>query len=280
VNHSFGDLVGDLWPVLLACLAAAVVLQLVTFAVGLRVHRLSVVDVTWGASFALIAVVGWLVSLPDDDASTLRRALIVVLTVIWGGRLAVHIGRRQRGAPEDPRYTEMMSKATGNPTWAALRSVFLLQAVAAWFISLPLQFALVDAGGAGPLLWVGVLLWAVGFFFESVGDAQLTRFKADPASRGQVMDSGLWRYTRHPNYFGDACVWWGLFLIAADAGWSWLTLLSPLLMTWFLAAKTGKPLMEKQLSKSRPGYAEYVERTSGFIPRPPHRPSPSSDRSS
>ncbi len=268
MNQSFGDLLGDLWPVLLATLAAAVVLQLVTFAVGLRLGRLSVVDVTWGASFGLIAVVGWLAS-TGSPASDWRRALIVVLTVVWGGRLAVHIGLRQRGAPEDPRYTELMSKAKGHPKWAALRSVFLLQAVAAWFISLPLQVGLVDSGGLGVLGWIGVLVWAVGFFFESVGDTQLERFKADPANQGQVMDRGLWRYTRHPNYFGDAAVWWGLFLLSAEAGWGWLTLLSPLLMTWLLTAKTGKPLMEKQLSKSRPGYVEYVERTSGFIPWPP-----------
>jgi steroid 5-alpha reductase family enzyme len=259
--------VADLWLVLPSTLVAAVALQLITFGVGLRLGRLSVVDVTWGASFALIAVVGWLVSI--GDASELRRGLIVGLTVVWGMRLAVHIGLRQRGAPEDPRYTELMSNRSGHPKWAALRSVFLLQAVAAWFISLPLQVGLVDSGRFGWLGWVGGLLWAVGFFFEAVGDTQLERFKADPANKGQVMDRGLWRYTRHPNYFGDACVWWGLFLISADAGWAWVTLLSPLLMTWFLTAKTGKPLMEKQLSSSRPGYADYVARTSGFVPWPP-----------
>jgi steroid 5-alpha reductase family enzyme len=273
VNQSFGDLLADLWPVLLATLAAAVILQLVTFFVGLRLGRLSVVDVTWGASFALITVVGWLAS-TGGAGSDWRRALIVLLTVIWGGRLAVHIGLRQRGAPEDPRYTELMaqaSRAHRDPRWSALRSVFLLQAVAAWIISIPLQIGLVDHGVLGVLGWIGVLIWAVGFFFESVGDTQLERFKADPANRGQVMDRGLWRYTRHPNYFGDACVWWGLFLLSAEAGWAWLAVVSPLLMTWFLTAKTGKPLMEKQLAKSRPGYADYVARTSGFVPFPPKR---------
>jgi steroid 5-alpha reductase family enzyme len=271
--QSFTALLSDLWPVLLTTLLAALALQLVTFAVGVRLGRLSVVDVTWGASFGLIAVAGWLAS-TGSPASDWRRLLIVILTVLWGGRLAVHIGLRQRGAPEDPRYTELMSKRRGHPKLAALRSVFLLQAVAAWFISLPLQFGLVSSGSIGglrPLLWLGLLSWAVGFFFESVGDNQLERFKADPANKGKVMDRGLWRYTRHPNYFGDAAVWWGLFLICADAGWPWVTALSPLLMTWFLAAKTGKPLMERQLSKSRPRYAEYVSRTSGFIPLPPRR---------
>jgi steroid 5-alpha reductase family enzyme len=270
VDQSLGDLLADLWPVLAAALFGALALQVVTFAVALRVRRLSVVDITWGLSFAVIAVAGWLVSV-GGDGDSLRRALIVALTTVWGARLAVHIGLRQRGAPEDPRYAELMGRAKGNPRWAALRSVFLLQAVTAWFIGLPLSVGLVDAGGAGPLLWLGVVAWAVGFFFEAVGDNQLERFKADPANKGKVMDAGLWKYTRHPNYFGDACVWWGLFLICADAGWAWFTVLSPLLMTWFLAAKTGKPLMEKQLSRSRPGYAEYVARTSGFVPRPPRR---------
>jgi steroid 5-alpha reductase family enzyme len=271
MEQSFGDLLTDLWPVLLSGLGAAVALQVLTFLYGLRVGRLSVVDVSWGPGFGVIALIGWLVSLGQDGDGG-RRGLVLALTLIWGGRLAWHIGRRQRGeTKDDPRYVEMMAKASGNPKLAALRQVFLLQAVVAWFIALPVSFAMVDAGGPGPLLWAGVVVWAVGFSFEAVGDRQLQNFRADPVNQGQVMDRGLWRYTRHPNYFGDACVWWGLFLIAADAGWSWLTVLSPVLMTWFLAAKTGKPLMERQLAKSRPGYAEYVGRTSGFVPLPPRR---------
>jgi steroid 5-alpha reductase family enzyme len=268
--QSFSDLVGPLGPVLLLTLVAAVLIQLVAFVIGTRVGRLSVVDVAWGVSFAVIAAVGWLAS-TSSDGDSFRRGLIVVLTGVWGLRLAVHIGRRQRGAAEDPRYAELISKRRGHPRWAALRSVFLLQAVSAWFVSLPLQVSLVDQGRFGVLGWLGVLSWAVGFFFEAVGDTQLERFRADPSNKGRVMDRGLWRYTRHPNYFGDACVWWGLFLISADAGWAWFAVLSPLLMTWFLTAKTGKPLLEKQLSKTRPGYADYVARTSGFIPWPPQR---------
>jgi steroid 5-alpha reductase family enzyme len=253
--------------------SAALVLQLITFAVGLRLRRHSVVDITWGAGFATVALVGWVVTaLVGPDGDQLRRGLVAALTVVWGTRLALHIARRQRGGvPEDPRYAELMSRARGNPVWAALRSVYLTQALALWFVSLPVQLALVVPGSFGVLGWVGVMTWAVGFGFESVGDAQLARFKADPANRGTVMDRGLWRYTRHPNYFGDACVWWGLFLLSADRPAGWLTIASPLLMTWLLAAKTGKPLMESQLARTRPGYAEYVARTSGFIPRPPKR---------
>ena len=248
------------------------VLLLLTFAVAVSHKRHSIIDTIWGLGFSVIALISFGLSSGHGDDG--RRVLITALTCAWGLRLAVHIGLRQRGAPEDPRYTELMSTATGHPALAALRKVFLLQAAAAWFISLPLQVGVVDGGGLGPLAWLGIVSWAVGFFFESVGDYQLERFKADPSSKGKVMDRGLWRYTRHPNYFGDAAVWWGLFMMCADGGWAWLTILSPLLMTWFLTAKTGKPLMEKQLSSSRPGYADYVARTSGFIPLPPKRSTP------
>ena len=140
-----------------------------------------------------------------------------------------------------------------------------------WFVSLPVQVAAFEPSSPGVLAWVGVLVWAVGLAFEGVGDAQLTRFRNDPATRGQVLDTGLWRYTRHPNYFGDACVWWGLSLVAFDAWPGVLTVLSPLAMTWLLAKGTGKPLLEKDMSSRRPGYAEYVRRTSGFVPLPPRK---------
>lgn len=267
---TFSDLIGDLVPVLAATAVAALLAQLLTFAVGLRLGRLSVVDVTWGAGFALIAVVGFVTSIGDGDP--LRRWLLVVLTGLWGMRLAIHIAWRQRGGvAEDPRYEELMARRTGHPQWVALRSVFLMQALAGWFVALPIQVGLVAGDRSTGVLGVGVLAWVVGFGFEAIGDYQLERFKADPGNRGRVMDRGLWRYTRHPNYFGDACVWWGLFLIALDPPWGWLTLPAPLLMTWLLTAKTGKPLLEAHLAQRRPGYAEYVARTSGFIPLPPRR---------
>ena len=147
----------------------------------------------------------------------------------------------------------------------------MLQAVIAWFVSLPVQAAMYIRTGPVVLAVVGTAVWAVGLFFEAVGDQQMAAFKADPANRGTVMDRGLWRYTRHPNYFGDATVWVGLWLIAAESWIGVLTIGSPLLMAWFLFFKSGKPLLEKNLSSSRPGYAEYVERTSGWLPLPPKR---------
>ena len=240
-----------------------------TFVVALRLHRHAVVDVTWGLGFVAVAVVAFLLSEPDGQ--WVRRTLVLVLTAAWGLRLAVHIGRRSRGRGEDPRYLELMARAPGNPHLFAFRKVYLTQGVVMWFVSLPVQVAAFQPSAPGPVAWAGVLVWSVGFAFESVGDVQLTRFRDDPASRGQVLDTGLWRYTRHPNYFGDACVWWGLSLVAFDAWPGVLTVLSPLLMTWLLAKGTGKPLLEKDMGSRRPGYADYVRRTSGFVPLPPRR---------
>jgi steroid 5-alpha reductase family enzyme len=150
--------------------------------------------------------------------------------------------------------------------------IYLLQGVTLWFVSIPVQVAVHRGGPVTGWAAIGVILWAVGFFFETVGDWQLARFRADPATRGTVLDTGLWRYTRHPNYFGDACVWWGLFALACLHPAAWSTILSPLLMTHFLARKTGKPLLESHLTRTRPGYADYVARTSGLLPLPPRRP--------
>ncbi|MFE2915702.1 DUF1295 domain-containing protein [Kitasatospora indigofera] len=261
---------GALLTSLAATLGAALAVMLAAFAVGVRTGRHRGVDVAWGLAFAAVALTGYAVSAGHGDPG--RRMLATVLVLVWGLRLSAHIGWRSRGAPEDPRYDRMLAKAPGGRRTAyALRIVYLLQAGILWFVSLPVQVAQQLPRPPGPLAWAGVAVWAVGLFFEAVGDAQLGRFKADPANRGRVMDQGLWRYTRHPNYFGDACVWWGLFLLAADAPIGWATLLSPLLMTYLLVNGSGKPMLERQLSGSKPGWAEYVARTSGFVPLPPRR---------
>jgi steroid 5-alpha reductase family enzyme len=256
-----------IWWNLLASLGAALAVLLVTFAFGVAMGKHRVVDIAWGLAFSAIAVTTYAMSSGHGDAG--RRAVVTALTVIWGVRLAGHIFLRARGADEDPRYQAMLSKATGNRNVYALTRVYLLQAVIAWFVSLPVQVAQYDPN---PLAWwaaFGIAVWAVGFVFESVGDWQLTRFKADPSNKGKVLDIGLWRYTRHPNYFGDACVWWGLYLLAVGTWWGAATILSPIAMTYFLAGKTGRPLMDEHMMNTRPEYADYTKRTSGFIPRPP-----------
>ena len=262
------------WTALAAALpltvATVVVVQAVTFGVALRLGRHSVVDVAWGIGFAAVAATSYLLSAGEGDQ--VRRGLVLALTVVWGLRLAGHIALRSRGHGEDPRYNALLSRAPGGRIAYALRKVYLTQAAVMWFVSLPLQVAMFQADDLGLLAWAGVALWGLGLFFETVGDHQLQRFRDDPANRGKVLDTGLWRWTRHPNYFGDACVWWGLSLIAFDAWPGVLTVLSPVVMTWLLAKGTGKPLLEKGMASTRPGYAEYVRRTSGFVPLPPRRP--------
>jgi steroid 5-alpha reductase family enzyme len=255
----------DVWVGLLASAGAVTVLFGLVFAVSVVRDRHDIVDTLWGLGFAVVAVT----TFPIADGDLATRLLLTVLTVVWGVRLAVHIGLRNRGKPEDRRYVEIRRKASRYPNLRLARVVYLTQAAVLYVVSLPVQIGQYGAGAPAWLLAAGAAVWLVGFVFESVGDWQLRRFAADPANRGRVLDTGLWRYTRHPNYFGDATVWWGLYLLACGTWAGAATLPAPLLMTFVLAKGTGKPLTEKHLSSSRPGYAEYVRRTSGFVPLPP-----------
>ncbi|HSE69170.1 MAG TPA: DUF1295 domain-containing protein [Nocardioidaceae bacterium] len=262
------DTGGFLTALPVTVLAVAVVLG-VTFAVAVRVGRHAVVDVAWGLGFVVLAATAFALSAGDGDP--VRRTAVLVMVAVWGLRLAGHIWLRSRGKGEDPRYEELMAKAPGHPNAYAFSRIYLTQGAIMWFVSLPVQVAMFQDAGLGVVAGLGVLLWAVGLFFETVGDWQLTRFRNDPASKGKVLDTGLWRYTRHPNYFGDACVWWGISLVAFSAWPGVLTVLSPVVMTWLLAKGTGKPLLEKDMAERRPGYVEYVRRTSGFFPLPPRK---------
>jgi steroid 5-alpha reductase family enzyme len=247
-----------------ASVAALLVVHAVTFAIGRRIGRYNVVDVAWGLGFIAVAVVAAI--LGDGDVS--RRWLLLALVAVWGVRLSGYIYRRSVGQGEDRRYADLLRGATPAQV---VRKVFLLQAFATWFISLPLQLSAVI--GPTPRRWLavtlaGVALWVIGLGFEAIGDQQLRAFKSNPAHRGDVMDHGLWGWTRHPNYFGDACVWWGLWLITLTRWWSLPTALSPLLMTYFLVYVTGARLTEKYMV-GRTGFAEYQARTSFFLPGPP-----------
>ncbi|MEU8777091.1 DUF1295 domain-containing protein [Streptomyces sp. NPDC048606] len=256
--------------VLLAASAGtALAVMLLTFAIALvkGVHR--IVDVAWGAAFAAVAVVAWFLS--DGHGDPVRRTVVAAATVVWGLRLAVHIARRGRGHGEDPRYARMLARARGNETLYALRTVYLLQGGLVWLVSLPVQAAVLLPEPLEATAVLGLVLWATGLCFEAVGDHQLARFKADPANKGRIMDRGLWAWTRHPNYFGDFLVWWGLYLTAC-ATWQTAaaTLISPLVMSALLIKGSGKRLLEAHMA-DRPGYADYRARTSGFLPRPPRR---------
>lgn len=251
-----------------ATAVAVLVAMGITLAIAQARHKHSVIDVTWGLGFALIAVVTYVLSAGEGD--DLRRLLLLLLPVLWGGRLGAYIASRNAGQPEDPRYVELL-KGEGHPVLVALRKVYLPQGVIMWLVSLVVQVGAYTTDAITVLAWIGVAVWGVGVFFEAVGDAQLAAFKKDPSNKGQVMDRGLWRYTRHPNYFGDACVWWGIWLVAGIS-WPWIAAaLCPALMTYLITAKTGKALLEKSMGSTKPGYADYVRRTSGFFPLPPKR---------
>jgi steroid 5-alpha reductase family enzyme len=252
---------------LLASAVTLVVVFAITYAIGVRIGRHNVVDATWGLAFAAVAVVCAVVG--DGDAG--RRWLLAALVVVWGLRLAIHLAIRSRGAGEDPRYVDLLAKAKGSPTWAVISRVYLLQAVLVFLISLPVQFNAASHRAADAWVIPGIALWVVGLAFEAGGDAQLRRFKADPANRGKIMTIGLWRYTRHPNYFGDACVWWGLYLVAASGSVAAaLTFAAPVIMTILLVRVSGGALLDRRMA-NRPGFAEYAARTSAFVPRPPKR---------
>jgi steroid 5-alpha reductase family enzyme len=231
--------------------------------VSLRLKNSSIVDIFWGSGFV---IANWVYFVLCPDGFPLRKWLVGVLVTVWGLRLTWYVLRRNRGKPEDFRYQTWRRERGPLWWWISLFQVFLLQGLIMWIISAPLLVAQRSAKPAHLILFdfLGVAVWGIGFFFEVVGDLQLARFKADPANKGKVMQSGVWRYTRHPNYFGDSAQWWGFYLFAVFAG-GWQTIFSPILMTLLLLRVSGVALLEKTMQQ-RPGYKEYIEKTSAFLP--------------
>lgn len=262
---------GDLALNLLISAAAVVVFIGVIMAVAIRIKNQSIIDIFWGPGFVVVAVVSYLVSAGSEGDDT-RRLVVLALTAIWGLRLGLYIGNRNRGHGEDPRYTALMRKQEGSLVGFLVRKIYGLQGFLILLVSLPVQLAMYQERSLGVIEYLGIALWTVGFLFEAVGDWQLSRFKADPANAGQLMDRGLWAWTRHPNYFGDSCVWFGLFLVALGSPWGLLTIISPIVMTKLLVSYSGKALLERRMSRSKgAAYEQYVARTSGFFPRPPRK---------
>ena len=258
----------DTATVLLATALGTLAAQLLLWLVSLRLRDVSIVDIYWGVGFAQIAIITAALA----DGWPWRQLLLTQLTVLWGLRLGFYLFWRNAGHGEDYRYQAMRRHHGDRFPLVSLATVFGLQGLLMWVVSLPVQFGQLAAAPAH-LTWIdaaGAALWALGLAFESVGDWQLATFKADPANAGAVMDRGLWRYTRHPNYFGDACVWWGLWLIAG-AGGAWWTILAPALMTFFLMQVSGVAMLERTIVKRRPEYAAYIARTSAFVPWFPGR---------
>ena len=248
-------------------LAAVIALFTTLWLVSLALRNSSIVDIWWGPAILLVGITYFV----SDAGEGSRGRLMLALVTIWALRLAVHIGARNIGHGEDFRYAAWRAQ---NPSSWWLRSyfkVFLLQGVIAWIVALPLFYAITSATPVHFTIWdqAGALIFAIGFFFEGIGDEQLRRFKADPGNKGRVMNTGLWRYTRHPNYFGEAVLWWGLGLIGAATPSGWIGLIGPAIITFLLIRVSGVAMLEKALRETKPGYADYIARTPAFFPRVP-----------
>ena len=254
--------------------SATFVVTLIVFVAlwGISVRRrdVSIVDVYWGPGFAVIGAVALMTGAGTDP----RRFLVVTLVAMWGFRLGGYLFWRKQNAPgEDFRYAAMR-RNVGDDFWiVSLGTVFLLQAGLMWLVSVPIQWVATTPSppSLGWLDLIGFVLWATGLAFEALGDLQLIEFRANPANAGKVLDTGLWRYTRHPNYFGDCCVWWGFYAFACATPNGWWTFMGPAIMTVLLRRVSGVPMLERGLAKRRPDYAAYVERTSAFFPMRPRR---------
>jgi steroid 5-alpha reductase family enzyme len=259
-------------------LAVNAAVSIVAFAIlaflCIRMKDVTVVDSFWALGMVLLAVS----SLIQSPRATPRRLLLVGLCALWGFRLAGYLLWRWRTRGPDRRYVTMLGRAMSKQGWsfaeASIRLVFLIQAPLQFIVCLPVQLGQASLGSTplGPLAVAGAALALVGVAFETIGDLQLTRFRSDPANAGKVLMTGLWRYTRHPNYFGDACVWWGIYLVAAETPLGIWALPGPILLTWTLMKWSGAPTLEYRLRKTRPDYVTYIETTSGFVPWPPSAP--------
>ena len=251
-----------------------VAVVLVLWAISVKIGDVSFIDSFWGAGMALMALTSWL-QLEEPGAVA---NLLLAMTAAWGLRLGIYLFRRWRAEGEDKRYERMLRKdrEKGRFAFAALTKIWLGQAFLLFLVSSPAQLGILSSEAPAPLTgiaWAGIAHYLVGITFEWLGDWQLARFKADPANKGEVMDKGLWRYTRHPNYFGDACAWWGIWLVVASVSWEvalW-TVAGPLFLTFTLVKWSGAALLEKGMKHTRPGYEDYKKRTSAFIPMPPKK---------
>lgn len=253
-----------------AFMMAAVVIacqMIFLWLLSIPLRNVSIVDIGWGIGFVLVA---WFADSIIGEPPTILYSLVTM----WGVRLAWHLWLRNHGKPEDYRYVAMREKRGSSFVWSSLLRVFALQGVIMWLIALPIMAT--SAGAVPDPNWIvtgcGCSLWLIGMFFEVVGDWQLARFKSNPAHHGKVMDTGLWKFTRHPNYFGEFTLWWGHWLVClglTDPTKTWWTILSPALISFLLLKVSGVGLLERAMKRRSPEYESYIQRTSTFFPRPP-----------
>jgi len=249
--------------ILLANAAAILTLMLVVWLISIPLRNVSIIDPVWGLGFVMVAGLTYFMASQNAEVCY----LLPLLVTIWGLRLFAYLAWRNWGEDEDKRYAEMREKRSGNFWWISLFMVFLLQGVLMWIISLPLQIGIPQNPGVVNFwTFLGSGLWVLGFFFEVVGDWQMARFKAKPENKGEVLNSGLWRYTRHPNYFGEFCLWWGFWVLSISAGGPYWTVISPIIMSFLLLYVSGVTLLERHMKKDKPKYEEYTRRTNAFFP--------------
>ncbi len=235
----------------------------ILWVLSIVIRNVSIVDLFWGLGFVMTASFFYLKS----DGLDLRKIIVLVLVSAWGFRLSTYLAWRNIGKGEDFRYREFRKKYGERYWWISYFQTFLLQGILMWLISSPLlgaQFYGSDKP-AGWLDYAGIAIWIIGMLFEAGGDFQLAIFRSDPANKGRVLDKGFWKYTRHPNYFGDSAVWWGFGLISISAG-GYIQALGSLLMTLLIIKVSGVALLEKTLKDQKPEYSEYIRKTSAFIP--------------
>lgn len=258
--------------ILLVNAAILIASILILWAISVRIRDVSFIDSFWAFGMVMLTVSTYFQA---HDGSAQRKFLILALVGIWGLRLSAHLFFRWRREGEDPRYKRILGRAMEKKGWsfakASLVMVFAMQAPLLFIVCLPAQLGQLPTTPwtVGWLGFAGKVLVLIGIGFEAIGDFQLSRFRSNPANKGKVLDAGLWRYTRHPNYFGDTCVWWGVFVIAAETPLGLWSLPGPILITFLLTRLSGVPMLEHSLKKNRPGYEDYIRRTSSFFPLPP-----------
>ncbi len=250
----------ELW---LSALPVLLIAATFTWLLSLPLRNVSIIDSLWSLMLFAAGVIYGLAA----DPRAPRLEFVLWLAALWAARLSIYLGARGAGKGEDPRYQALRARHEPHFKWKSLYLVFWVQAVLAWIVSLPLLGVFASNQPIGLLDYFGILLWLVGFAFEAGGDWQLARFRRNPANAAAVLDRGFWRYTRHPNYFGEFCIWWGFWCMAASAG-AWWSAAGPALLTLLLLRVSGVRLLERDIGKRRPQYADYVLKTNAFFPGP------------
>ena len=251
-----------------------VAIMIILWLISVRIRDVSFIDSFWAYGMAIMASTSFM----QTDNPGLLAYIIWALTALWGIRLGTHLFLRWRKEGVDPRYRKILGHAMDKQGMsfakAALLKAWGMQIPLLFMVCLPAQLGILLAGsqGPGPIAVLGAVIALIGIGFETIGDMQLKAFRSKPENQGKVLDTGLWKYTRHPNYFGDFCAWWGIWLVAAQVGWPvWIAVVGPLFLSFTLMKWSGAPLLEKSLKKNRPDYVDYIKRTSGFFPMPPRK---------